>query len=163
MRLWPSLAAIVFWGTTIRNARNEVELGLDAQYLVETSGQEFFAPAHLHGGAGAIIIEPNGQQFAVIPFDLGVAVDGHPDQPGFVFQEFQHLRPCAAHHFHLGRLLCGLLRRRLLGSRRLRSFGNRLGSRALLHRWCGRLLGDRLLLRRGLWLRRLWSCLLRWF
>lgn len=162
LRLWPSRAAIAFWGTTIRNTRNEVKFGLDSQDLMETSGQEFFAPAHLHGGASAIIIEPDCQQLAVISFDLSVAVDGHPNQTGFVFEKFQHLGPCAAHHLHLGRLLCGLLWSWLLGGRLLRWFGHGLGSLRSLCRWCGRLLGDRLLLLL-LWLLRRWLCSLTWF
>ena len=93
---------------------------MDAKHMVEPGGQQLLATAHLHGGTGPIIIEPNGQEFAIVPLHLGVAIDGHPDQAGLALQKFQDLGPCSAHHFDLrwlllrrvGRLLLWLLLRR---------------------------------------------------
>ena len=105
LRLWPSRAARCFWGTTARGARNEIELGLDAEHMIESSGQQFFPATLLNGAACAVIIKPDGQQFAVIANNLRVAVDGHPDQPRLVFQKLEHFWPRATHHLNLGRLL----------------------------------------------------------
>lgn len=111
--------------------------------MLKSCGQEFLTTALLHGGAGAVVIKTNGQQFAVVPDDLGVAVDGHPDQTGLGFQKFQHFWPGAAHHFDLRRLDC-----RLSGRLLWHSWGLLLCCRRLL--WCGgcglgcrRLLGGR--------------------
>lgn len=120
LRLWPSRAARCFWGTTIRSSGNQVKLRLDAQDVVESGCQQFFAAALLHGVAGAVVIKTDGQQFAVVPYNLGIAVDGHPDQTGLIFQKLEHFGPGAAHHFNLGRLLDRLLCYWLLRYFRLR-------------------------------------------
>ena len=38
LRLWPSRAARCFWGTTIRGTRNQIELRLDPEHMIETGG-----------------------------------------------------------------------------------------------------------------------------
>src|SRR5699024_3415609 len=84
--LWllPRRAASAFWGTTIRGTGDQIEFRLDAQHLVESCCEEVSTAAHLYGISCAVIIEANGQQFAVKAYDLGIAVDGHPDQARFV-------------------------------------------------------------------------------
>ena len=104
LRLWPSRAARCF-GNHRPRCPNEIELGLDAEHMIESSGQQFFPATLLNGAACAVIIKPDGQQFAVIANNLRIAVDGHPDQPRLVFQKLEHFWPRAAHHLNLGRLL----------------------------------------------------------
>lgn len=125
LRLWPSRAARCFWGTTVRGARNQIEFRLDTEHMVESGGQQFFSATLLNGAACAVIIKPDGQQFAVVANNLRVAVNGHPDQTRLVFQKLEHFRPRTTHHLNLRRLLgsgllggllrCGLLRRRCRG------------------------------------------------
>lgn len=162
LRLLPSLAARTFWGTTIRGTGDQVELRLDTQYMVEPGGEEFCATAHLHRITGTVVIETNGQQLAVETYDLGVAVHCHPDETGFVLQEFEYFWPCTTHHLNLRWLLFGGLflrlrwclgwcRRRLLFSL-LRSLGCLMRHRIL--RWAR-------LRRLYLFVHRLWLLWLR--